>query len=440
MRKFKALILIFTLLFGVLSTTACHGSRALPEFEMPSVFDENKTYEITFWAKNENNEHQRAVYFAAVEEFERLYPNIKVNTKIYSDYGAIYRDAITNIQTATTPDVCITYPDHVATYMTGTNIVVPLDTLMADEKYGLGGSELRFDGVSEEEIVDKFLGEGKIGGVQYVLPYMRSTEACYINRDLVLKLGYELPEVLTWDFVFEVSRAAMEKDAEGNYINGQKTMIPFIYKSTDNMMIQMLQQLGADYSTDEGEILIFNDDTAEVLTMVADAAADGSFNTFKRVSYPGNYLNKGQCIFAIDSTAGATWMGSDARNLDVKENEVVEFETVVMAIPQFDTEKTAMISQGPSICVFNKSDPGRVLAAWLFAQFLLTDRVQIDYSKTEGYVPVTTSAQQNPEYLEYLASAGMESSEEDAWIYHQVKHDATRLLLDNIDNTFFLTI
>ena len=31
-------------------------------------------------------------------------------------------------------------------------------------------------------------------------------------------------------------------------------MIPVIYKSTDNMMIQLLRQLGAGYSTDQGEI------------------------------------------------------------------------------------------------------------------------------------------------------------------------------------------
>jgi multiple sugar transport system substrate-binding protein len=202
------------------------------------------------------------------------------------------------------------------------------------------------------------------------------------------------------------------------------------------MMIQMLRQKGAGYSDEDGNILIFNDTTEEMLETVAYNTAAGAFSTFKISSYPANFLNAGQCIFAIDSTAGATWMGSDAPNLDVKENEVVEFETVVMAIPQFDTESPKMISQGPSICVFNKEDPAQVLASWLFAQFLLTDRVQIDYSKTEGYVPVTERAQQSAEYLDYLASAGRESSKEDAWIYHQVKHDAVRLLLDNIDNTF----
>ena len=61
-----------------------------------------------------------------------------------------------------------------------------------------------------------------------------------------------------------------------------------------------------------------------------------------------------------------------------------------------------MISQGPSICVFNKKDSQEVLASWLFAQFLLLDDVQIAYSETEGYIPVTTKAQNAPEYVQSL--------------------------------------
>ena len=431
------LLTIVMLLPTILSLTSCHGGSTLSAFEMPESFDTNKQYEIVFWAKNESNVVQKEAYEKAVSDFEALYPNINVVLKspLYTDYGRLYQDVITNISTGTTPNVCITYPDHIATYITGNNIVVSLDDLIADEKYGLGGTELRFDGVEEDEIVAKFYDECKIGGVQYALPYMRSTEACYINRDLVEALGYEIPEVLTWEFVFEVSRAAMQKDENGKYINGQEVMIPFIYKSTDNMMIQMLEQLGAEYSNDSGDILIFNEDTESIITMVADAAANGSFDTFKRVSYPGDYLNKGQCIFAIDSTAGATWMGCDAPQHDVKESEIVRFETVVMAIPQFDTENPKMISQGPSICIFNKEDSGEVMASWLFCQFLLTNDVQLAYSQTEGYIPVTTKAQESEEYQDYLSRSG-----EDNNLYYNVKLESAKLLLDNIDNTFTTSV
>ena len=96
-------------------------------------------YEITFWAKNDTNKRQTDIYRQAIAEFQELYPNITVNLRLYTDYGDIYNDVITNISTGTTPNVCITYPDHIATYLTGDNVVVPLDDLFADPHYGLGG-------------------------------------------------------------------------------------------------------------------------------------------------------------------------------------------------------------------------------------------------------------------------------------------------------------
>ena len=172
----------------------------------------------------------------------KKYP-VAVRLTLHTAHGRIYNDVITNIATGTTPNVCITYPDHIATYLTGNNVVVPLDGLFMDTDYGLGGEKLLFDAPTSDEIIPQFLNECAFKDHYYALPFMRSTEACYINKDYVEALGYTIPDILTWDFVWEVSDAATAKDADGNYIvNGQKVMIPFIYKSTDNMMIQMLRQ------------------------------------------------------------------------------------------------------------------------------------------------------------------------------------------------------
>lgn len=429
MKRALCALLFLCMLFAL---TSCHGAREKSAFVIPDTFDTGRTYEISFWAKNDTNLTQVEIYKNAIAEFEKLYPNIKVNLRLYTDYGKIYNDVITNIATDTTPNVCITYPDHIATYLTGEDTVVPLDGLFDDPEYGLGGSEVRFDGPTEEEIVPKFLEECVFGGYTYAVPYMRSTEACYVNKTYVEKLGYTLPDVLTWDFVWEVSEAAMQKDAEGNFlINGQKVMIPFMYKSTDNMMIQMLAQKDAGYSTALGEVLLFNDTTEELLLEIAEHAGSKAFNTFKLIGYPANYLNAGQCIFAVDSTAGATWMGSDAPLIDIPEEDLVEFETVVMTVPQFDTAHPEMISQGPSMCIFNREDPQEVLASWLFMQFMLTNEVQIAYAQTEGYVPVTTKAQESAEYTDYLSREG-----EDNELYYDIKLQATKLLLNNTDKTF----
>lgn len=436
MRKSKALcrgLCLALLLAGLaMLLTGCHGARESAAFTVPEAFDTSRDYTITFWAKNDTNINQTNVYKQAIEDFQALYPNISVDLRLYTDYGRIYNDVITNISTGTTPNVCITYPDHIATYLSSDNAVVPLDELFSNEKYGLGGSELAYDGPTMDEMIPQFLSECVIAGKHYAIPYMRSTEACYVNVTMLNSLGYELPETLTWDFVWEVSEAAAKKDENGVYLaNGQKTMIPFIYKSTDNMMIQLLRQQEAGYSTDTGEILIFNDETKSLLYDISTHAGSGAFSTFKISSYPANFLNAGQCIFAVDSTAGSTWMGTYAPLSDISADKFTVFETAVLPIPQFDPENPRMISQGPSMCIFNKEDPQEVLASWLFAQYMLTNKVQLGYASTEGYLPVTSKAQQSAEYQDYLNSMGKDND-----TYYDVKIKASLLLMENMENTF----
>lgn len=334
--------------------------------------------------------------------------------------------------------------------MSGANVVVPLNSLIEDSTWGLGSKNLKFDAPTKNEMISQFMAEGVIDGEQYALPFMRSTEACYINVDLVRAVlgddDYEIPEYITWDWIFEVSEAAMAMgkstvtDDNGNSIeiynaNEQKVLIPLIYKSTDNMMIQMLKQKGAGYSTDDCDVLIFNDDTEEILIDIADHTRSGAFSTFKISSYPGNYLNAGQCIFAIDSTAGATWMGADAPNTEISSENILNFEMAVRAVPQYDTNDPQMISQGPSICIFNKEDPKEVMASWIFVQYLLTNAVQTAYAQTEGYVPVTKKTLESAEYQDYLKRAG-----ENNTTYYKAKIEASRILLDNLDNTFITSV
>ena len=437
MSKMKRITVLLISVIALLTLSGCHGRLESKEAvgsgnaQIPEKFDDSEQIELVFWAKNDTNKVQTAVYTKAISDFEAMYPNVKINLRLYADYSRIFADVITNIATKTTPNVCITYPDHIATYMTGQDVVLQLDDWMRDSRYGLGGSEVRFDAPKQEEVVPEFLSECVLEDHYYALPYMRSTEALYVNEDMVKQLGYELPEIVTWDFVWEVSEKAMEKNEDGTYkINGQNVMIPFIYKSTDNMMITMLKQLDAPYSTENGDVLIFNDTTKSILEEVYIHAKSRAFSTFAISSYPGNFLNAGQCIFAIDSTAGATWMGSEAPMLDIHEEQIVPFNIRVMAIPQFNPDEPKMISQGPSICIFNKDDPQVVLASWLFTQYLISNEVQLGYAETEGYLPVTLKAQESAEYQDYLSRKGEDRE------HYWVKIEASELLRKHTSDTF----
>ena len=73
--KIISLFLVSSLLFIL---TSCHGKLSLPEdssnagaeavsgtssFSVPESFDESKEYNITFWAKNDNNKTQQVISY-----------------------------------------------------------------------------------------------------------------------------------------------------------------------------------------------------------------------------------------------------------------------------------------------------------------------------------------------------------------------------------------
>lgn len=449
----KKVFLTLLSIFLLFNLSGCHGKREIKEFIIPDELS-NEEIELSFWSKNDTNKAQADIYSQAIEKFEKLYPNVHILSKAYTKYPDIYNDVITNISTNTTPNICITYPDHIATYITGQDVVVRLDDLINDERFGFKGTEVpeqirSITPQKDDVVLNDFLKETRINGATYSLPFMRSTEAVYINRDYVEKLGYKIPDVLTWDFIFEVSEKALEKDKNGNYtLNNQKVLIPFIYKSTDNMLIQYLAQKavadGYDdftyYSDSNSNILLFNDKTQEFLQEIASHGKSGAFSTFTISSYPANFLNAGQCIFAIDSTAGATWMGSNAPLLDIDEKDVVKFKTEVRLVPQISSNEDdyRMISQGPSVCIFNKSNPQEVLYSWLFVQYLLSNDVQIPYAQTEGYIPVSSCSQESAQYQQYLNSEGKKDiiNNKETGKYYDIKIKASKLLLENRSHCF----
>ena len=67
----KKIIVWLLLLILCLSLTGCHGSRETAAFAVPEKFDTSRTYEITFWAKNDTNKTQTRIYEQAIRDFEK---------------------------------------------------------------------------------------------------------------------------------------------------------------------------------------------------------------------------------------------------------------------------------------------------------------------------------------------------------------------------------
>lgn len=408
----KKICNIFMILSLIFILTSCHGRAYLVLFTLDEdfVFDETREYNISFWAKNDSNASQVAIYEKAISDFEELYPNIHVSLRNFSSYPDLYRDIITNIETDTTPNVAICYPDHVATYLENPSLIVNLDSLVGNENYGLGGKKIKFDSPKLEDFVTKYVEEGYLNEsltgkrYLYVLPFMRSIEVLYYNKtwvnenkDALIALGINITDdlELTWDEFWKMCSYARSQNSDSSFI-------PLVYQSEDNFFIELSKQYGTDYTTEDGDVLFVNDENKALMMELNTYYKEGLFIMKNNTGiYPGDKMNKGEALFGIDSSAGSTWIGPSSP-LGKEGND--DFEVGVTILPQADTSNMYTMSQGPSLCLFNKSDSQEVIASWLFMQYLLTKDVQVSYAETEGYSPVTYEAISSIEYNNFLDS------------------------------------
>ena len=206
----KKLLSLTLALLLALSLSACHGSQDRTAFTVPEASSGlTGEYEITFWAKNDTNMAQTNIYKQAIADFQELYPNITVNLRLYTDYGDIYNDVITNIATETTPNVCISYPDHIATYLTGDNVVVPLDDLLHRPGLRPGGpvrAVRRPHGKRRSSL--SFWRSARSAGRLTPCPTCAPPRPAISTKTWWRPWATTVPDVLTWDFVWEVSDAA----------------------------------------------------------------------------------------------------------------------------------------------------------------------------------------------------------------------------------------
>ena len=403
-KRIVALLLIAVMTIGML--TACGGSgkkgAAGDVVTAEGGFDINKPVTITFY--HQMGAELQKILATAIEDFNKFYPNITVKAETMGDYDGILNQIQTEINVGNQPNLAYCYADHVATYNLG-GAVQPLDSLIANTEVitrADGSTEVL--GLTQEQIDDfipAFYNDGRVygDGKMYTLPVVRSTEALYYNKTFFEKHGLTVPT--TWDEMETVCRQIRELEP---------TCIPLGYDSEANWFITMCEQSGSPYTSTEGDKFLFDNDVNKAFVKRFQGWYKDKLVTTQELSggytsalFTGESDTGTRCYMCIGSTGGATYQQPN------QTNGVFEFEVGMAPIPQVDPANPKVISPGPSICVFRKNDSHETVAAWLFAKFLATDVVfQASVSMNNGYASVLKSAQENPVYKEFLATAGTE--------------------------------
>ncbi len=414
------------------SSSAPVESTTSSEEAKEAYFIKEKT-EITFMSNSSYGD----TIDSFIEKFKEIEPNVTItNTKESASYDGVKDKVVENIAIKNYPDLVVLYPDAIGTLM-DYGIVAKLDDYISNSKYGWSEDDL-------SDYIPTYLEEGKEYTVEgtYSLPFAKSTEAMFYNKGVLVGLDLSAQDAtinggkaltedyinnLTWDELFDKLCPAimaynntLDNDHKILKDNSTYTKAIFGYDSDDNFFITLAEQYGYGYTsvnpvTGEGQLLFNVDDIdsdgdgkndtngMKQLVKKFKGAYDKGYLFTKGSSNGGNYTNYSftadSCLFTIGSTGGLKYQIASDNHLD----------TAVARIPQAPAgtgHKTAIINQGPSICVLDHGDANRKLASWLFYKFMTNSQNSLQWSVNTGYSPIRYSSMESADYLEITSEEG----------------------------------
>ena len=405
----KRIVALLLLVAMMVSLVACNSDTPAPtgdsgnkapvaNFAVPEGGYDGSKVTISFYHTMGSN--LTSVLDLYIEEFHKLYPNITVEYTSVGGYDDVRDQISTEITVGGQPNIAYCYPDHVALYNLA-GVVTQLDNLIASQ-----ATVTKADGTTEilgltdeqkADFIEGYYNEGKQfgDGLMYTMPLSKSTEVLYYNKTFFDANGLTPPT--TWDELEKLCEQIKKIDPNS---------IPLGYDSEANWFITMCEQYKSPYTSATGDHFLFNNETNRNFIKKFREWYEKGYLTTQTIygAYTSGLFvstDKTKSYMSIGSSAGATHQ-RPAANADGS----YPFEVGITTIPQVNADNKKVISQGPSVCIFQKADAQEVVASWLFVKFLTTNvNFQAEFSMASGYVPVLKSVANNPAYAEFLNSA-----------------------------------
>ena len=391
MKKIIALLLVLAMALGLAACGGTKSEAAAPatvgNFVVPEGGYDGSAVTVKFY--NTMGTNLATVLEAYIAEFNKIYPNITIESVNVGGYDDVRDQISTEITVGNQPNLAYCYPDHVAMYNLA-KAVTTLDSLIDHPELGLTAEQ-------KADFIEGYYNEGKQfgDGLMYTLPLSKSTEVLYYNKTFFDANNLTVPT--TWDELEEVCAKIKAIDPNS---------IPLGYDSEANWFITMCEQYGSPYTSATGDHFLFDNEQNRAFIKKFNEWFQKGYVTTQEIY--GNYTSglfvsqTGiRSYMSIGSSAGATHQRPTA---DASGN--YPFEVGIATIPQVSADNQKVISQGPSLCIFQKSNPQEVIASWLFVKYLTTSvEFQAEFSMESGYVPVIKSPAQNDVYAEFLNSA-----------------------------------
>ena len=373
--------------------------QTVGNFAVPEGGYDGSAVTITFY--NTMGANLSSVLELYIAEFNKLYPNITIVSTNVGGYDDVRDQISTEIGEGNQPNMAYCYPDHVAMYNLAKAVTTLDELIESNIEVARADGTTEIIGLTEEQkadFIEGYYNEGKEfgDGLMYSMPLSKSTEVLYYNKTFFEENNLTVPT--TWEEVEAVCAQIKAIDPMS---------IPLGYDSEANWFITMCEQYGSPYTSATGDHFLFDNETNHAFVkMFNDWYQKGYLTTqtlygaYTSGLFTNMDANSPRSYMSIGSSAGATYQRPKAVD------GAYPFEVGIATIPQVDASNPKVISQGPSICIFQKENPQEVVASWLFLKYLTTTvEFQAEFSIASGYVPVLKSVGEHPVYAQHIANA-----------------------------------
>ncbi|WIF88468.1 extracellular solute-binding protein [Acholeplasma laidlawii] len=402
----KKILLSIIMVAFTFTLVACGGDRVQGgggklvewyELSPDTEFDTETPVTIHFWHRMGAANEEMVTKW--VTEFKEMYPNITVVlTKAGADYNQLAEKVSLSIPAGNTPDIAESYPDHISRYAIA-KAPLALNNFISHPTLGY----------SEEELAD-FLPSLWAEGTSYdnegtvlSLPFTKSSEGFFYNKtyfdqhSLNGKTYTEHVEAgLTWETLFAIAQDIKTREPQA---------IPFGYDSEDNMFITGSEQWGAPYTgynaeTGRGEVLFNNAQSKEMIKYFKDKVDKNLMltRTLNAEAFTSDIFKTGEKLYMYVGSTGGTRYAYDDSSFNKKGVRVG-----VAPLPHFEGKERAQIQQGPNINLFKQDNEQRMIAAWLFAKYMISAEKTAEYAIPSGYAPIRYSAYETETWTNYVA-------------------------------------
>ena len=293
------------------------------------------------------------------KQFEEENPDVKITLQSQEDYGKLNQTLVSSLQSPKDlPTITQAYPDWILQFDQA-GLVTDLTDYVKGE-----------DGIDDYEdilpgIRDEIEQDGKILGI----PFNKSTEVFWYNKDLFDELGLEVPT--SFEELAEVSKKIYEEKG-----------IPGVgFDSLSNFYVTYLKNKGVEF---DANLDVTSPESIEAVKYYKDGIDGGYFRIAGTDQYMSGPLTNEQV---------AAYIGSNAGEVYIKDGVEGKFEYAAAPYPAENA-----VQQGTNIYMFDKATDEEKQAAFKYLKYLASKDAQIQFALDTGYMPARQSAVEDDSY------------------------------------------